>query len=75
MTTKTKREAVKWARKRLPQLEKEFGIRRSAINTLIVEAERKFNLGLARHIEKIRKIERNPWTEEELQKWEEGEIE
>ena len=70
-----KRLAIQWAKKRLPQLERKMGIRRSAINQLIADAERKFNIGCARAIERALKIQRNPESEEEIEKWERGEVE
>ena len=66
------RRAVTWARERLPHLERAMGIRRSAINTLLSEAEARFNIGCARAIEKALKIQRNPETEEETVAWESG---
>lgn len=72
MINKANTKAIKWARKRLPVLAKQMGIFRSAVNQLISEAEREFNIVAARAIEKALKVRRNPETEEEIAAWEAG---
>jgi hypothetical protein len=76
-----KRRAVAWARKRLAQLlaqrhksEPVWPVN-SARNQVIVEAERLFNIGCAREIQRVLKIQRTEETEAQIAAWENGDTE
>lgn len=84
MMSKTQtKKAIKWARKRLTELLAETVKRgpekgqkiwpvQSAHNQVLKEAQREFNIGCAKAIEKALKISTVDETEEEIAAWEAG---
>jgi len=80
---KQERKAVKWAARRLRELlaqtvkqgpdkgQKMWPVQ-SARNQVLTEAQREFNIGCAKAIEKALNIRRVDETEEEIAAWEAG---